>query len=51
MAVVILLIVAAAVVRWQGNSWPVTFAKLLAVVVFYWVALSVVFGLVIVGLS
>jgi hypothetical protein len=51
MAVVILLIVATALFRWPGHTWPVTCAKLLAVVVYYLVALYVVFGIVIVGLS
>lgn len=51
MAVMILLILAAALFRWQGDSWPVTLAKILAVVVLYLVALYVFFGTLIVGLS
>lgn len=51
MAVIILLVLAAIVFRSQGNSWPVIFAKLAAVVVVYLVALYVIFGIVVIGLS
>jgi hypothetical protein len=44
MGVLILLAVAALLFRWQGDAWPVVAAKLLAVVVLYLGAISVVFG-------
>ena len=49
--VLILLILAAALFRSQGDAWSVVVAKLIAVVVVYLVALYVFFGIVIVGLS
>ena len=49
--VLILLVLAAALFRSQGDDWPVVAAKLIAVVVIYLVALYVIFGIVIVGLS
>jgi hypothetical protein len=49
--IVILLAVAAALFRSRGDTWPVVAAKLLAVVVVYLVALYVIFGIVVVGLS
>jgi hypothetical protein len=47
----ILLVVGAALLRTQGDSWPVVAAKLVAAVVPYLVARSVVFGVVVVGRS
>jgi hypothetical protein len=47
----ILLIVAAALLRSQGDAWSVVAAKLVAAVVLYLVALYVVFGIVVIGLS
>ena len=51
MAVLILLALAVVLFCSQGDAWLVVAAKLLAIVVLYLVALYVLFGVVIVGLS
>jgi hypothetical protein len=49
--IVILLAVAALLFRWQGDAWTVVAGKLFAVVVLYLLAIYVVFGVGIGGLS
>ena len=51
MPVLILLALAAILFRASGDSWPVVATKVLAVVVFYLIAMYVIFGVVFVGLS
>ena len=50
MGILILFVLAALLFRWQGDRWTVVAAKLLAVLVLYVVAISLVFGVGITGL-
>ena len=51
MGIIVVLLVAALLFRWSGDTWEVVAGKLLVVVVLYLVAIYVVFGVGIRGLS
>lgn len=50
MGFIILLLIAALLFRWSGDSWEVVAGKLLAVVALYLVVIYVMFGVGIGGL-
>ena len=50
MGIIIVLLVAAMLFRWQGDAWTVVAGKLLVVVVLYLLAIYAIFGVGIRGL-
>jgi hypothetical protein len=51
MGLVLLFLLAALLFRWQGDSWTVVAGKLLVVLLLYVVAIFLVFGVGVTGLS
>ena len=51
MGILVLFVLAALLFRWQGDTWAVVAGKLLAVLMLYLLAIYLVFGVGVTGLS